>query len=225
MEFLFLFLFLHAGVFDCCNRTINLCHLPKKTSETLPPFLVTSLRGRPSYIWCQKKLGPQLGAVSKMRPRLKPAKDGEARPQPEKQVSTNSKPVDGGEASASTNPAEGAVAELTTLKTRLQEQEQQRKRSEKVVQSLDQQWKTRNLHLHLHQLRGQMGGCVPVCPARHQGPCSSLGRQPSSVEEGGNVTVRLPVTAAVIHSGAQINTEDSPGYMHRIYFHTNNKPS
>ena len=155
-----------------------------------------------------------------MRPRRKTTKDGDARPQPEEQVDTSSKPVDEGEASASTNPAEGAVGELTTLMTRLQELEQRHQRSDKVVQSQDQRWKTRNPNLH--QLRGQIGGSVPVCSARHEGLCSSLGRQPSSVEEGGNVTVRLPVTAAVIHSGAQINTEDSAGYMHRIY---NNKLS
>ena len=72
-----------------------------------------------------------------MRPRRKTTKDGDARPQPEEQVDTSSKPVDEGEASASTNPAEGAVGELTTLMTRLQELEQQHQRSDKVVQSLD----------------------------------------------------------------------------------------
>ena len=38
------------------------------------------------------------------------------------------------------------------------------------------------------------------------------------------VTVRLPVTAAVMHSGAQTNTQDSARYGHRVYFPTNNKP-
>ena len=38
------------------------------------------------------------------------------------------------------------------------------------------------------------------------------------------VTVRLPVTATVMHSGAQTNTQDSAGYGHRVYFPTNNKP-
>ena len=83
-----------------------------------------------------------------MLPKPGPTKEGDARPHPEEQVGTSSKPVDEGEASASTNPAEGAVGELTTLMTRLQELEQQHQRSDKVVQSLDPCWKTRHPNLN-----------------------------------------------------------------------------
>ena len=36
------------------------------------------------------------------------------------------------------------------------------------------------------------------------------------------VTVRLPVTARVLHSVAKTYTVDSAGYMDTVYWHTNN---
>ena len=36
------------------------------------------------------------------------------------------------------------------------------------------------------------------------------------------VTVRLPVTVAVMHSGAKTHTGDNADYMHTVYLNTNN---
>src|SRR4029434_8261479 len=38
----------------------------------------------------------------------------------------------------------------------------------------------------------------------------------------GTVTVRLPVTVAVMHSGAKTHTGDNADYMHTVYLNTNN---
>ena len=148
-----------------------------------------------------------------MRPNPEPTEEGDARPQPEEQVGTSSKPVDGGESSASTNSAGGAVAELTGRITQAQEQRQQR--WEKVVQ--DPRWKT--TRHHIQRLRDQVGGSVPVCQAGHGGPCSSLGRQPSAVGEGGNVTVRLPVTNMEMQPSAETHTGQGGVQTHVLFAH------
>ena len=86
----------------------------------------------------------------------KPAKEAEARSQPEEEVDITSKPADGDEATPSTKSAEGAVAELAGLmKTLLQVQEQRDQRWENMVQSQDQRWKAMNHQFQ--QLQGQVG--------------------------------------------------------------------
>ena len=79
------------------------------------------------------------------------------------------------------------------------------------------------------QLLGNYSQLQWICATRWLGKIlrktldsTTFKRHSESPDFGDGVTVRLPFTATVIHFVAKTHTVDSSGYMHTVYWHTNN---